>query len=69
MPNPRKSLLNKTFGLLTVKERLGQNKPGGNSIWRCDCQCGGTCKVLYQHLTTGRTRSCGCLKKAPRQPL
>lgn len=69
MPNPRKSLIGKTFGLLRVESYAGQNKPGGNSIWVCRCECGTKKKVLYQHLVTGATKSCGCggkkLKPSP----
>jgi hypothetical protein len=67
MPNPRKSLTGKTFGHLVVTGYAGQIKPGGNSQWECQCQCGKTTIVPYQHLTTGRTKSCGCmLGKWPR---
>lgn len=69
MSNPRKSLLTKTFGHLTVKAYAGQNKPGGNSLWDCECRCGNTVRVAYQHLTAGTTKSCGCmLGKWPRKP-
>lgn len=34
---------------------------GGNTEWRCRCVCGKETWVQRSSLTTGRTRSCGCL--------
>ena len=59
MPNPRKNLTKQRFGKLLVLSLNGKNK-GGNSIWMCQCDCGAVKDVLYQHLVTGRTQSCGC---------
>lgn len=63
----RVSLLNKTFGLLTVVERLGKNR-FGNSMWLCRCKCGKTREALYQHLCPGKGKtpavySCGCTRR------
>jgi hypothetical protein len=49
----------KRFGALTVIERVGAD-PGGNSIWRCLCDCGKFTLVLGNNLQRGRTRSCSC---------
>jgi hypothetical protein len=49
------------FGLLTVEELLGVE--GGARQYRCACECGGTTTVRGGLLTTGQTRSCGCLKR------
>jgi len=61
MSNPRKNLRGKTYGKLTV---LGLAKPdsSGNTQWFCRCACGNETTVRYQHLSTGRTKSCGCSK-------
>jgi len=58
MPNPRKRLTGKTFGLLTV---IAPAKPdrSGNTQWLCRCACGKETIVRYQHLSTGKTRTCG----------
>lgn len=65
MPNPRKNLRGKTYGSLVV---LGLAKPdsSGNTQWLCRCDCGNETTVRYQHLSTGRTKSCGCSKKRGR---
>lgn len=63
MPNPRKSLTGKRFGKLLVLSRVGQVKPGGISIWLCRCDCGTEKELLYNHLTSLKTKSCGCLRK------
>lgn len=52
-------LTGQRFGRLTVLGWAGYSKP--NAAWVCRCDCGGG-KVAYSHnLTSGRTRSCGCL--------
>lgn len=66
----RKSLLNQRFGSLVVTADAGRNAYG-NSQWVCACDCGEETIALYQHLTTGRTKSCGCgkRKKRSRKPV
>lgn len=56
-----------TFGFLRVLGR-GPNQPHGNqgfrTTWICLCnRCGRTTTVSKDNLQSGRTRSCGCLKK------
>lgn len=53
------------FGLLTLIERSGTSKHG-NLIWKCQCDCGGTKDLPYSSLSSGNTKSCGCL--SPRIP-
>ena len=60
--NPRVSLKDLKFGRLTVVRQTGMN-PWKNSIWLCKCDCGNEKEVVYQRLTQGTTRSCGCLRK------
>lgn len=55
---PRKPLNNRQFGNLKVLAYAGKNRHG-NSLWLCECKCGTKTTVVYQHLTAGRTRSCG----------
>lgn len=52
----RIDLTGKTFGQLTVIERL----PGLK--WRCRCSCGNEKIVDRSNLISGHTKSCGCLK-------
>lgn len=59
---PRAELVDKSFGDLTVKEYVGNNKHS-QSLWRCVCSCGNEVIVCIVHLKNGHTRSCGCLRK------
>lgn len=51
------------FGRLVATEYAGRgyNTTSRWSMWRCKCDCGNELVVRYIHLTTGNTRSCGCL--------
>ena len=49
-----------TFGQLTVIERERTVKK--KTYYRCACQCGKETVVYGYFLTTGKTRSCGCLR-------
>jgi len=55
-----KDLTDKQFGKLTVKYYVGKNKRGC-SIWHCECDCGNEVDVISSSLTSGHTKSCGCL--------
>ena len=54
-------LTGKKFGLLTALYRNGKNKEG-RYMWRCKCECGNEYDVAASSLTSGNTRSCGCLQ-------
>lgn len=55
-----KDLTGEKFGKLTVCEYVGKDDKG-RSLWRCVCDCGNE-KILYTNaLTSGHTKSCGCL--------
>lgn len=55
----------KRFGRLVAIEYAGAIRTDTNrwSMWRCKCDCGNETVVRYIHLTTGNTRSCGCLEQ------
>ena len=53
-----RELEGKRFGRLVAKERTRRN---GKVSWICTCDCGSTTVVLTNRLTSGKTRSCGCL--------
>lgn len=44
------------YGKLVCREYLGNGK------WKCSCDCGNEHIVSTSGLTTGKTKSCGCLK-------
>ena len=50
------------FGLLTVLELCEERGITGDTLWKCQCECGNVCYVEKTHLTSGDTKSCGCLK-------
>ncbi len=49
------------FGMLTVLRRGESRK--GRACWICVCDCGNTCEVRAAQLKSGKTRSCGCLRR------
>jgi hypothetical protein len=59
LPPRGKDLRGQVFGRLTVLEWA--KRASGPTLWRCQCACGATCTVLSRSLSTGNTRSCGCL--------
>lgn len=61
----RLELTGQKFGRLTVLERVGFNKCG-NSMWKCQCECGNTSVVNSQNLKRGATKSCGCYAQETR---
>lgn len=61
---PRLNLTGKRFGRLKVIAfiRLDRNK---SSVFKVACDCGKVLETLGVRLTTGRTKSCGCLRRKP----
>lgn len=59
-------LTGQRFGDLTVLQSAGvRMRTNGKQrpLWRCRCACGVTTVVVQDNLTSGNTRSCGCLRK------
>ena len=52
------SKIGQRFGRLTVKEKTRKN---GKVAWECECDCGNTTILRTGDLTSGNTKSCGCL--------
>jgi len=57
----RKDLTERRFGRLVALEPTDRRDSRGNVIWLCKCDCGATAQVPVNSLTSGNTRSCGCL--------
>lgn len=55
-----KKLVGQRFGKLVVIERAGSDKHK-QAVWKCLCDCGKELFVTSRRLTTGNTKSCGCL--------
>lgn len=63
------NLVGKRFGRLTVIEDSGERTPKHQVKWHCVCDCGNHVYVPTCYLTTGDTRSCGCLfRETCKQP-
>lgn len=60
----KKDLSGKVFGRWVVLEEVlnykGQSK---HRYWLCECTCGNKSKVQQGSLTSGRSKSCGCLSR------
>lgn len=54
-------LKGRVYERLTVIKFLGVTKR--RAIWLCQCSCGNKTKVCTSYLQSGKTRSCGCLKR------
>lgn len=63
-PPNKSSLSGKRFGKLTVLEETDKRTKKQLVIYKCRCDCGNIVEVDTNHLTTGHTKSCGCLNHA-----
>ena len=57
-----KNLEGQRFGRLVALEPVGKSCHR-NILWRCQCDCGNECIVPSNYLTSGQTKSCGCLRR------
>ena len=60
--NNIKDLSGQTFGKLTVVNFAGSSKRG-HAKWLCKCECGNEKAIFGGHLTSGSTKSCGCITR------
>lgn len=60
-----KDIKGQKFGLLTALEISERNN--GNTFWNCQCECGNITKVRIDSLTSGNTKSCGCINSKGEQ--
>lgn len=58
-------LTGKKFGRLTVLYKVGSIRYNKctKTVWHCICDCTNEIDVVGELLRTGKTKSCGCLKK------
>lgn len=54
-------LSGRRFDRLSVLGRCGT--AGGKPLWACVCECGEFAAARADHMMTGRSRSCGCLRR------
>ena len=57
-----KDLTGQRFGRLVAMKCVGRTN-NGNAQWLCKCDCGGEKVVASWGLVSGRTQSCGCIKR------
>jgi hypothetical protein len=55
-------LAGRRFGSLVSVARALASTPDGKARWQCRCDCGNELVVPTGNLTSGNTRSCGCIK-------
>ena len=75
MTGPRKNLAGKIFGRLTVTRYMpdARRRDGQTALnsaprtWECSCTCGTIITVRPDHLVSGRTQSCGCIRQETRK--
>lgn len=60
-------LAGKKYGRLVVIRLADNRNYDGKVLWICQCACGVEKEVVAQYLTSGDTKSCGCLLKESRQ--
>ena len=53
----------KQFGRLKVTNREGSDSRG-RALWLCLCHCGNQTVVPGKDLSTGKIKSCGCLRRS-----
>lgn len=64
MGRKKKDLIGVRFGRLVVLERAENNgRNGKNARWKCRCDCGNVCVVNNGDISSGHTKSCGCIKR------
>lgn len=66
--NKIKDITGQRFGRLTVIERADSDKYG-QSKWLCKCDCGDLKIIKTNSLTTGNTKSCGCMAREKRHEI
>ena len=64
MPRATRNLLGQRFGKLEVIDFDGYRKEkySKKAYWKCKCDCGAEIEVTSYQLTSGHTKSCGCLR-------
>ena len=56
-------LIGKRFGKLVVKAKSNQRGNVGQIKWVCECDCGNIHIVTGESIRSGKSKSCGCLKR------
>lgn len=57
----RKDYTGQKYNKLTFIKYI-ENDKWGKAIWECKCECGKSINIVASAVTTGKTKSCGCIK-------
>ena len=57
-----KDLTGMVFGKLTALKAIGRDKRRKKKLWSCQCECGNKICTTSRALTSGSTKSCGCMR-------
>ena len=58
---PIKDLTGQRFGKLVAIKACGKKEK--KTVWLCKCDCGNEIEVVGTALSSGNTKSCGCITK------
>lgn len=51
------------YGKLTLIEKLNERAKNYSFMYRCKCDCGNEAKVSFAQMSSGKTKSCGCISR------
>ena len=63
MNKVKEDLSGKKFGRWTVLYLTDKKTKKKERLWHCRCECGNEKDVATYFLTSGQSKSCGCLQK------
>lgn len=64
----KKDITGQKFGKLTaIKRDSITSSARGYSFWECNCACGNTITCSLRNLSSGNTKSCGCVRGESRR--
>lgn len=64
MAGKPKDITGQKFGKLTAVMITDKRDITGSCLWHCKCDCGNETDIALKSLTSGNTKSCGCLRTA-----
>lgn len=63
-----RDLTGQRFGRLVALHATDKRAANGTAYWHCICDCGKEKDILSSSLTSGDTKSCGCLRGKRNKP-
>lgn len=59
----KNEFVGKRFGKLFIVKKLAGIYKDRSLMWEAECDCGNIIKIASKYLLSGKTKSCGCLRK------